>query len=139
MGRRRIVFRHEIARRIDVASRLKHGTTLVVGWAVATRKREGHTVLHRTPTVILGIALVPHRVAPPEVVAIFFRFRRAHVALRPVGGVLPLLNAFVEFLGQQSIRNSRLIFVHQPKLYNKHLIDVNSIRQFGAFTLGNLA
>ena len=93
MRRRRVILRHEVARRVDVAGRLELGRGLLVGRAVAALEGKRCASPGRHPVIVTRIARIPHRVAPPEVVAVFLGLRGAHVALGPVGSALPQLHA----------------------------------------------
>ena len=104
--RRRVMRRHEIGGRVDPALRLKRRIVLV---HCRTRCRRRIRIWKRTVAHLFARARhpchvvkaagafipsssasgIPHRVAPPEVVAEFLRLRGAHVALRPIRPVLP--------------------------------------------------
>ena len=92
MCRRRVVRRREVADRVNIALREKRRIVFAESGRVAVADREVRCrAIARDPSVVL--ALVSHRVAPPETVAVVLWLGGAHVALRPAGSVRPQLYA----------------------------------------------
>ena len=90
---RRVMFGHEIAGRVDIARRQKRRIVFAQCRSGRTRNIERNTrsVLDRNPSA--SRVRIPHRVAPPEVVAVLLGLGGSHVALRPIRPVLPQLDA----------------------------------------------